>query len=281
MKILIILSAVFAYAVSDNLPFVSPISFLSANDVADEISTHVSGGSLAAINQFPWMVSVRAGSGTNITTCGGSLIAGSWVLTSASCVFGYGSVTLGFGSVDINNSSHIQTLTATNFLIHPAFNAITLANNIALIRLSTVVPLGPGINTIRLINQGQAKSDFIGIGGVVMGWGQTVTGSPVSVHLSWVFKRTITNLMCTYIYKPIVITASVLCAEGWDSVTNNACDGDAGGSLIITEQGTNTLIGVVSFVSSRGCTAGDPSGYTRVGSYLPWISTHTGIAIRP
>jgi hypothetical protein len=44
--------------------------------------------------------------------------------------------------------------------------------------------------------------------------------------------------------------------------------------------GTPVLTGVVSFVSIRGCAYGDPSGFTRVGSYLQWISDNTGIKIR-
>lgn len=39
-------------------------------------------------------------------------------------------------------------------------------------------------------------------------------------------------------------------------------------------------VGIVSFVSSRGCSNGDPSGYTRVSKYLQWINKVTGIPIQ-
>lgn len=45
--------------------------------------------------------------------------------------------------------------------------------------------------------------------------------------------------------------------------------------------GDNIQIGVVSFVSSRGCEAEDPAGFVRVTSYLDWIRQNTGIQIRP
>jgi secreted trypsin-like serine protease len=43
--------------------------------------------------------------------------------------------------------------------------------------------------------------------------------------------------------------------------------------------GKFTLIGVVSFGASISCT-NYPSGYSRVTSFLGWISTKTGIAVR-
>jgi secreted trypsin-like serine protease len=53
--------------------------------------------------------------------------------------------------------------------------------------------------------------------------------------------------------------------------------GDSGGPLVLEKHGNPTQIGIVSFVSSRGCAYGDPSGYTNVEKYLDWISDMTGI----
>lgn len=47
--------------------------------------------------------------------------------------------------------------------------------------------------------------------------------------------------------------------------------------MVIEENGKAIQIGIVSFVSSRGCSHGDPSGYTNVVNYLDWIAKHTGI----
>lgn len=114
-----------------------------------------------------------------------------------------------------------------------------------------------------------------------MGFGQTTTGGAVSTALRWVNKQTITNPACVYVYGTTVVIPSVLCAKGLDNPSDNVCGGDAGGPLILTNLGINRLIGVISFVSNEGCTSGWPSGYTRVGYFLNWISTHTGIAISP
>jgi Trypsin len=56
--------------------------------------------------------------------------------------------------------------------------------------------------------------------------------------------------------------------------------GDSGGPLVLKEaDGKFTQIGVVSFGSSISCTK-YPSGYTRVASYLGWISLKTGVSGR-
>jgi secreted trypsin-like serine protease len=51
--------------------------------------------------------------------------------------------------------------------------------------------------------------------------------------------------------------------------------------MAVDEDGVVMQIGIVSFVSSRGCKYGDPSGYTRVNKYLDWISKVAGVPLRP
>lgn len=53
-----------------------------------------------------------------------------------------------------------------------------------------------------------------------------------------------------------------------------------GGPLVINEGGVWTQVGIVSFVSNKGCTSGHPSGYVRTTSFLNWIAVYTGIPIR-
>jgi secreted trypsin-like serine protease len=56
--------------------------------------------------------------------------------------------------------------------------------------------------------------------------------------------------------------------------------GDSGGPLVFKEgDGKFTQIGIVSFSSSESCT-NYPAGYTRVTSFLGWISMKSNIKIR-
>jgi len=59
-----------------------------------------------------------------------------------------------------------------------------------------------------------------------------------------------------------------------------ALQGDNGGPLVYQESdGIYTQVGVVSFGSTAGCTLGYPVAFTRVTSYLLWISSSTGVSI--
>jgi len=57
-----------------------------------------------------------------------------------------------------------------------------------------------------------------------------------------------------------------------------ALQGDSGGPVVYLERdGIYTQVGIVSFGSSAGCTLGYPVGFTRVTSYLDWITSNTVI----
>jgi secreted trypsin-like serine protease len=48
--------------------------------------------------------------------------------------------------------------------------------------------------------------------------------------------------------------------------------GDSGAPLIFKQlDGTWKQIGIGSFISSQGCQAGSPTGYTRLSSYSTWV----------
>lgn len=90
------------------------------------------------------------------------------------------------------------------------------------------------------------------------------------------------NTACSAIYGAVTIQDTSLCTLGYNTVNfQGACDGDIGGPLSIVQTSINTLLGIVSFTSSRGCTFGDPTGYTRTSKYVSWIATETGIVARP
>jgi secreted trypsin-like serine protease len=53
--------------------------------------------------------------------------------------------------------------------------------------------------------------------------------------------------------------------------------GDDGGALVIRRDNAWTQIGVVSFFSSSGCDSDDPTGFTRVTYFTPWIRSISGV----
>lgn len=119
--------------------------------------------------------------------------------------------------------------------------------------------------------------------------------------LQWVDKRIISNRQCAETFGTNVVVPSTMCGVGWHSGSQTTCNGDSGrpmicvyrlffdthlyilktgGPLVMEEKGAWTQIGIVSFVSNRGCNAGDPAGYVRTSAFINWIAINTGIPMR-
>ena len=86
----------------------------------------------------------------------------------------------------------------------------------------------------------------------------------------------ITNENCATQYtvnaNEIEITSNMICA-GYLEGGKDACDGDAGGPLIVQNKESAVIYGIVSF--GLGCAQPDKSGvYTRVTNYIDWIQSN-------
>ncbi|TMW45037.1 hypothetical protein DOY81_009879 [Sarcophaga bullata] len=114
---------------------------------------------------------------------------------------------------------------------------------------------------------------YVGDNAIATGWGHTFDGSGPTGDLQWASLRVIDNSVCAEAYEE-EFPSSQICVSGEDGIS--ACDGDSGGPLVLAD--TNTQIGVMSF-STDSCTGGNPQSFTRITSYLPWISSNTGIVL--
>lgn len=236
-------------------------------------------GQPAATNQFPWQVSIRAKLGQNNALCGGSLISANWVLTAGHCTNGMSDFIVGMGSNNLNQPA--IRVPASRVIQHPQYNPYNLNNDISVLQLASSVSLSTSIQAIRLPRQSQQSQAFFGSIAIASGYGITVDGGSVSNQLNYVHISVISNYECMLMYGQDVIIFSTLCGRGTNNTMQSTCSGDSGGPLVLNEGGIYTQIGVVSFVSNRGCASGLPSGYVRISQYLQWISSVTGISIQP
>ncbi|PSN39432.1 hypothetical protein C0J52_12351 [Blattella germanica] len=100
----------------------------------------------------------------------------------------------------------------------------------------------------------------------------------ISSTLQYVDLSVITNNECANTYGNI-ITSTKLCVR--TSGGQSTCNGDSGGPLVIQQSdGQYTLVGIVSFGSIYGCQQGYPAAFTRVSSYLDWISSNSRISVQ-
>lgn len=230
---------------------------------------YVIGGSPTTVEQYPWQVHV---SDTLLSfTCGGSLIDRRWVVTAAHCVVGREptSVLVHSGLTYVSQMTTENGILAAHVYVHPAYDAASSTNDIALIELSAASPAG---TPIRLFTDNAAPS--AGATAYISGWGRmgtvgsylpdqlqaaalTVEASPGSTCGTW-----------GSLYNPW----AMMCAGG--AGDTGGCNGDSGGPLALPTSSGWRLVGVVSFGRPGCLNSWDPTVFTRVSAFTPWIRAY-------
>ncbi|KAF5293456.1 hypothetical protein FQA39_LY02941 [Lamprigera yunnana] len=228
-------------------------------------------GHPASDGQFPHQVSNEFVVAQGSSFCGGALISSRWVLTAGHCADGALSFTITLGTThstgDDPNGVVRRTTTA---IVHEEYSLLFVWNDVALVDLLEDVVFTDVIQPIVL------GTEHVGDGVrlTVSGWGKTSDASnEKSPTLNFVDLDTISNSKCREVYG-ITITDKSICCIGHPE--HSPCSGDSGGPLVKYYDGIPQHIGVVSFVHDLGCASGNPSGYARTASYIPWIENHTG-----
>ncbi|KAJ2741186.1 hypothetical protein GGI20_005360 [Coemansia sp. BCRC 34301] len=251
------------------------------------------GGSNAASGMFPFIVHLYKDGNP---FCGGTLLSKDWVLTAAHCVAdkdssgssGAGSFVvgdpssfkLGYGS---NGGSLDNSVEVESINVNAGFDPVWYTSDIALLKIkstgdlvSKAKPLG--ISTAS-ISAGQSV--------VTAGWGQISNDSPgQSSALKYATLITADDATCK------------LGAADWNGQNGRyvctsyaatprigTCFGDSGGPLLLRSGSGYSLLGLVSFdvntqdsTNTKCAQVGNVSYFTRVSSYLSYISSVTGIA---
>lgn len=84
--------------------------------------------------------------------------------------------------------------------------------------------------------------------------------------------KTISKLSCLFTWPSLILRQGVVCAKGEEH--RSVCNGDSGGPLITTN---NSLIGLASFGSTKGCESGYPQVFTLISFYQQWIKEVAGV----
>lgn len=228
-------------------------------------------GSLAQANQFPHFGYLSLFRPTRSLFCGSALISTTWVVSAAHCLGDvYGGQAL-FGST--NKLAMTVSRNIKRYIIHPYYNGPSpLANDIVLVELTSAVSLSNSVKVIKLPTRAEVAKNFAGTTMVASGFGVTLSGS-VSSTLQYTYLTGLTFNECKAAHG--VFIDSMLC--GKSATGSSICGGDSGGPLI-SSGSIPTLIGVNSYVQTASC-VNDVQGFTRIDSYLDWISYYTGIFI--
>ena len=256
------------------LPIAMPLVAAAPNQ--EDPGPRIVGGENAAVGEIPWQVVVYPGP----FLCGGSLIDPQWVVTAAHCAVDNNDNPVNPATVNVvageynrsQSDGTEQQRTVDLVVVHPNYDPASFDNDIALLRLTTPVVIGPSVGVIPLVHS--PTNDALvapGMSSMASGWGNTSEGGSTAQILQKVQLPIVSNATCSVPY-PGQITSNMLCA-GLAEGGKDSCQGDSGGPLAVADGGSWRLAGVVS--NGLGCARPGYYGiYTRVSQYTDWISTY-------
>nr|ABZ04011.1 serine protease 3 [Costelytra zealandica] len=221
----------------------------------------VVGGSNAPGGAYPFIVSLRSSAGGHF--CGGSILNSVNILTAAHCIIGRSTANTNIlaGTNTLNSGGVVRG--SSRLIIHAAYNPSTIANDIAVVRLSSGVPIGGNIAQV-----GLNTANTGAVAAILIGWGRTATNSGIPNNLQHLATNTITHANCQSSWGNSVSTMQICAFIGSG---RGACNGDSGGPLV--QNSNRAQLGVVSFGRAGGCAIGWPDVYARVSSYIAWINS--------
>ncbi|XP_060535652.1 uncharacterized protein LOC132707737 [Cylas formicarius] len=247
-------------------------------------SGRIVGGYEAEPHSYPFAAALSLNYG--YAFCAGSLISPNYVLTAAHCGAATVLADVILGAHNFRNTTEATQVVVTvsgndDVIIHEQYNATTLRNDIALIRLPRSVALSPAIQVATLPSRsGVTPGSNVDDVTIAVGWGvvHDVPGKNTG-DLSPVLRAVNVTIMkvndCAEYYNDEItyVTGQNSCTSGYR--LKGTCDGDSGGPLV-TKNGV--LIGITSF-GDPDCEACYPSVYTDVSKYLDWIERNSDVII--
>ncbi|KAF0708995.1 Aste57867_6131 [Aphanomyces stellatus] len=218
------------------------------------------GGQEAAKGQHLYITSLRKPSdGSHF--CGGSLIAPNVVLTAAHCMpLKPESVVIGSHEASGTDGEQIKV---KEIVVHKSYTASTSSNDFAILVLERASKFPPVEISFDEVTPATPT--------VVRGWGRTSQGGKPSNVLLEVGVDALANAQCAKLLAGKTVNGFMLCAGG--KAGEDSCQGDSGGPLTVEQNGSERLVGVVSW--GIGCAqANKPGVYSRISAARSFIQPY-------
>ena len=229
----------------------------------------IGGQAVADRTHWPWISVFKGASGQ----CSASIIGDQYLVTAGHCcafsIIGRDLVTGSLstsGDDDIGEDESIFKI--VNFVKHEDYDDAYMANDICVIKVDRPFTFSKRVHPVCLFT---GKNIDVGRKSYMAGWGVTQEGSN---SYSELFREIMVPVqdgkVCSDRYQGEVDPGKQICA-GLDEGFRDACEGDAGGPLVIIKKnGEPRLIGIMSW--GLGCARPHfYTVYTKVSAYVNWI----------
>jgi len=237
----------------------------------DALESHaIISGTSAGNDEFPWMAGIVK-KGTFVSTAllsGGALVGDQWVITAAHSIASESpsSIEVWVGITDLSDPTARVVRNVLAIYRHPDFitNGGESEADLALLLLDQPV-VGISVLTVLDDIDSLAEGDALTVAGFGTTDSEVLTPSQVLLQADAEIVDSMI-VSSSFSFSP---QSSRLAAIDPEEMST-PCRGDSGGPLTKNIDGTDTLVGIVSF-GSADCDPAIPSVYTNVAFYSGWV----------
>merc|ERR1712190_688307 len=228
---------------------------------------------------IPWQAHMRQGSTSSFSFfCGGTILDATTILTAAHCYDGKDLTATDFfiaaGATHVADGS-AQTAFVESITLHEDYNANTINNDVAILKLKTALTFNDNVKPACLPAATLTPSGVA----VASGWG-LIGQNPnkATSDLMYVAKPVWTSAQCKTKFSWGGRITNVMICSGDADGGESTCHGDSGGPLVIAgAKDAALIVGTTSFGSQFGCGAkGYPAVYAYTVPFLKWIKSKMG-----
>lgn len=263
---------------------VATIATLSTNVANGAPGAKIIGGAPAgSTSDYPWQVALFNDPSDVFQSqyCGGTLLSDRWIITAAHCAETAGDTYVAAGIIDLDAALSGEVAKVEQWFIHPAFDAETFDNDIALLKLETPLNLTRcGANCLPLqpvTADVEASVMYENATAIITGWGNRDNSEggndfPTVLHYAEVYITLCENTgySDTGVYPVYPISNNMFCA-GTADFSRDTCQGDSGGPLVVFDIDQTPLLGGITSWGEGCAIANFPGVYTRLAMYKAWI----------